>query len=246
VNQRLVLRQLEKLGLKADAVANGQEALDMLTSRGCYDIVLMDCQMPGMDGYEATTRLRQAESSRPPGMCQSLYIIALTANAFESDRERGMAVGMNDYLTKPVRLEELRRALERACHQTIGPALTVDSESSPAPLDFTIIASIKELRSPGQPDPVAELVHLFLKDALPRMESLQSLAQAHKAPDLKGVVHSLKGSSNNLGARRLAALFLQVETLCKTEDWGAIQQLLPQIRLEFEAVRRALLAQLSF
>jgi PAS domain S-box-containing protein len=108
INQRITLRLLQKLGLAADAVVNGREAVEALEKRK-YDLVLMDCQMPDMDGFEATAviRSREGSSSRHQTIC------ALTANAMEGDRERCLAAGMDDYITKPVGLEKLREALDR-------------------------------------------------------------------------------------------------------------------------------------
>jgi len=107
INQRIALRLLQKLGLDADAVVNGKEAVEAVAKRK-YDLVLMDCQMPGMDGFEATAVIRSRE-----GKGRHLPICALTANAMEGDRERCLAAGMDDYLSKPVGLEKLREALER-------------------------------------------------------------------------------------------------------------------------------------
>jgi CheY-like chemotaxis protein len=108
VNQRITLRLLQKLGLAADAVVNGREAVEALERRK-YDLVLMDCQMPDMDGFEATAviRSREGASRRHQTIC------ALTANAMEGDRERCLAAGMDDYISKPVGLEKLREALDR-------------------------------------------------------------------------------------------------------------------------------------
>jgi CheY-like chemotaxis protein len=107
VNQRLALRQLRKLGYYADAVSNGHEVLQALgTVR--YDIILMDCQMPEMDGFEATAAIR-----REPGLAGRVPIVALTANAMQGDRERCLEVGMNDYVTKPVDVGRLAAALQR-------------------------------------------------------------------------------------------------------------------------------------
>ena len=107
VNQRIALRMLEKLGCRVDVAANGSEALEM-TGTLPYDIVFMDCQMPVMDGYEATQRIRQRE-----GQNGHLPIVAMTANAMEGDRERCLAAGMDDYISKPIAKPTLVQALER-------------------------------------------------------------------------------------------------------------------------------------
>jgi two-component system sensor histidine kinase/response regulator len=114
VNQKVALGQLQKMGRSADAVANGQEVIEVLR-KVPYDIILMDCQMPEMDGYEATMAIRRQErdAENPPPWKVPVYIIAMTANAMEGDREKCLAVGMDDYITKPVREAELRLALSR-------------------------------------------------------------------------------------------------------------------------------------
>jgi CheY-like chemotaxis protein len=118
VNQRITLRLLEKLGVKAEAVMNGREAVEAV-ARTHYDLVLMDCQMPEMDGYEATAKIRNAE--RPH---RHTPVCALTANAMEGDREKCLAAGMDDYVAKPIGLEQLKQTVERWTQKqvTAGPS----------------------------------------------------------------------------------------------------------------------------
>jgi two-component system sensor histidine kinase/response regulator len=122
VNQKVALRQLQKLGLSADAVANGLEVLDSI-KRIPYDLIIMDCQMPEMDGYEATRQLRELE--KDAGQKHDYrrhYVVAMTANAMQGDREKCLASGMDDYISKPVTLGDLQSALQRAIFQLHPPA----------------------------------------------------------------------------------------------------------------------------
>ena len=122
VNQKVALGLLKKLGCSADAVGNGLEVLEAL-QRIPYALILMDCQMPEMDGFEATRLIRKRELATGPACSwkSPMHIIALTASAMQGDRERCLAAGMSDYVTKPVRLRELQAALER-WHATQTPA----------------------------------------------------------------------------------------------------------------------------
>jgi PAS domain S-box-containing protein len=124
INQRITLRLLQKLGIGADAVMNGQEAVEALEKRK-YDLVFMDCQMPTMDGFEATAKVRSRE-----GNTKHTPICALTANAMEGDRERCLAAGMDDYISKPVALDKLQKAVNRWIHRIEEPAKTGDISSS--------------------------------------------------------------------------------------------------------------------
>ena len=116
INQRITLRLLQKLGYAADAVVNGKDAVDALEKRN-YDLVLMDGQMPSMDGFEATAIVRSRE-----GKSRHTPICALTANAMEGDRERCLAAGMDDYISKPVALDKLQRAVNRWILRVEEPA----------------------------------------------------------------------------------------------------------------------------
>src|SRR5204863_75275 len=113
VNQKVAVRQLEKLGYAVvDVAANGLEAIDAL-KRSAYHVVLMDCQMPELDGYEATRRIRQFSSADKAASSAAVHIIAMTANTMEGDRELCLTAGMDDYIAKPMRMEQLQAALEK-------------------------------------------------------------------------------------------------------------------------------------
>ncbi len=246
VNQRVALKQLKKLGFSADSVSNGNEVLSAL-QRVPYDIIIMDCQMPEMDGYEVTRRIRQSGSDSYIHLRSAPYIIALTANAMHGDREHCLALGMNDYLTKPLHLHELEavlhRALLRVSPATPDPAPAVKPD--PDTLDRTVINGLKELREPGQPDPLRELIDLFLKDAQPRLQQMAAAVSAGDLSKLAAATHTLKGSASNLGARHLSSLCASLEKQAKAGEAGQTSQTLAEITAEFATVRELLNAELA-
>ena len=247
VNQRVALKQLKKLGFSADSVSNGNEVLSAL-QRVPYDIIIMDCQMPEMDGYEVTRRIRQSGSDSYIHLKSAPYIIALTANAMQGDREYCLALGMNDYLTKPLHLHDLEAVLQRALLRTSpavpSPAPAVASDPGPEALDRTIINGLKELREPGQPDPLRELIELFLKDTQPRLQQMEAAASSGDLPKLAAATHTLKGSASNLGARRLSSLCATLEKQSKAGDGGEALKSLAEVVTEFAKVHELLNAEL--
>jgi PAS domain S-box-containing protein len=241
VNQRLALRQLRKLGFNADAVANGAEVLQAL-QRIAYDIVLMDCQMPEIDGYAVTERIRASEKDPASPFKSTPYIIALTANALQEDRERGLAVGMNDYLTKPLHLSDLATVLQRALLtvRPSGPDIAIESVLDPA-----IIAGLRELREPNQPDPLRELIELFLRDARPRIQKMETALSEQDLPTLASAAHTLKGSASNLGARNLASICSTLEKQAKSGEMTEAANILLELKGEFQQVEKTLLAEMQ-
>jgi CheY-like chemotaxis protein len=203
VNQKVALRQLQKLGCAADSVANGLEVLAALKQIP-YDIILMDCQMPELDGYEAARLIRDEE--KKSGARSRAYIIAMTANAQAGDREECLNAGMDDYIGKPVRTDELEQAFQRAMKKKNEEGKTELS----AHIDLLIVESLKELRSPGEPDPFEELLALFCEDAPARIAQLEEAFKKQELGGIERAAHSLKGSSSNLGAKQLAALASQI------------------------------------
>jgi CheY-like chemotaxis protein len=235
VNQKVALRQLQKLGYSADAVANGFEVIKAI-ERIPYDIILMDCQMPELDGYEATRRIRTEESENNSRTRPRQYIIAMTANALAGDREECLSVGMNDYITKPVRMDELDAALLRGI-EFLNTAHHKGSPDAPAGdgLDENILRGLRDLRMEGEPDPIAELVELFLQDTPARLSRVEVAFQSGNFSELESAAHSLKGSAGNLGATRLASLcaeLVQAARQRRTPEAALVQKL----RSEFERV----------
>ncbi len=251
VNQKVALRQLNKLGYAADAVGNGLEVLEALKSIP-YEVVFMDCQMPELDGYEATRRVRQKEQSGAWGANRvPCYVIALTAHALQGDREKCLEAGMNDYISKPVQMADLQSVLERAqlALNKISPSVATTSATpsvaAPAPnlppaIDMEVLRSLRELQEPGEPDPVLELVDLFLSDAQPRLDQLQTALAASDWPRISGQAHSLKGSASNLGAKHLSALCAQLEKVVRAGETTGLAPQIEQIIAEFRRVKSAL------
>jgi two-component system, sensor histidine kinase and response regulator len=245
VNQKVALRQLQKLGYSADAVANGLEVLEALT-RIPYDIILMDCQMPEMDGYDATRTIRQRESeaTRSGAHIRKHHIVAMTANALQGDREKCLAAGMDDYLCKPVQLNELQAALERAV-KVIHPetAAATAAELEKEILDPKVLAELRELREPGMPDPLVELIDLFLKDAPSRIDKLRTAIAQNDPGALCAAAHSLKGSASNLGAKNMAEHCMHLEKQARAGMLTEAPQWLQRIETEFSRVYTALEAE---
>lgn len=195
VNQRVVLRQLGRLGFEADAVSDGIEAVLALDRAG-YDLVLMDCQMPEMDGFEATREIRTREEGR-----RHVPIIALTANANNAARAECIAAGMDDYLTKPVVDSELQRVLQQW--------LPVGERADP--LDAEALDRLRAL-SKGTDDFVREVAALFLEDAPLRLAQVRDAVASMRPDDAASAAHALKSSAGHMGATRVRELAQEIES----------------------------------
>ena len=194
VNQQVALGNLGKLGYSADMVTNGIEVLEALEARR-YDIILMDCQMPDLDGYQTTREIRRREKTG-----HRTWIIAMTANVMTGDREKCLAAGMDDYVGKPLRRAELRAALDRVLTGTAPP------------LDK---AALKKMREESEDD-LTELIELFVATS---PESIAAMQRALNDADTKGLImaaHTLKGSCSNWGGSPLQELCSEIERAGRT------------------------------
>ena len=205
VNQKVAARQLQSLGHSVDTAANGLEVLEAI-GRVPYDIIFMDCQMPEMDGFEATFRIRLRENSSDEG--HHIPIIALTANAMEGDREKCLAAGMDDYISKPVRLEELKARLRNI--RPGSPAAPV-LETLAGILDPTVWQSLQQLAN-GSSDFLRQLMETFLTDAEQSLLSMREASAEKNVAALEKLVHRLKGSAGNIGATKIASLCRELES----------------------------------
>lgn len=241
VNQRVALRQLERLGYAADAVANGLEVLDAL-ERIPYDLVFMDCQMPEMDGYKATGEIRKRE-----GESRRTTIIAMTANALSGDRERCLAAGMDDYISKPVKSETLSAAIERwtADRASSQPAEIAEQTpvAGPTVLDAEVIAELRGLQSSTDPDFFNHLIDLFIEETPHRLAAIRAAVAGSNPEALAHEAHALKGSSAHLGATRMDALCEILEEQGRGGSVSGALALLSVLEEEFARVREALEAE---
>ncbi|MBW3622975.1 MAG: PAS domain S-box protein [Armatimonadetes bacterium] len=244
VNQKVALRQLQKLGYTADAVANGQEVLEVL-DRIPYDLILMDCQMPEMDGYEATEAIRRKEEEGD----RHIPIIAMTAHALEGDREKCLRAGMDDYIAKPVKPDELNRILRNWTSKLVQNTGAEGEESTGGPgeerlLNGESLDGLRGLQEEGEPNILTELVALFLEDTPLRIEEIREAAERGETDRMKRTAHTLKGSCANLGAEALAKAAREIETAAESGGPPRPLDLLPRLRETYERTRIALLREL--
>ena len=240
VNQKVAVAMLARIGYRTDAVSNGAEAVEA-HSLMRYGAILMDCQMPEMDGFEATTEIRRRE-----GSSSHVPIIALTAAAMKADRERCLEVGMDDYIAKPARLEHLAAVLARWVDQT--PAES-PPEAAPIPeetseldvLDGPQIDELRDVMGGDEPDPYVGLADLFLEQLDLGLATLRRTAERGDAASLAREAHGLKGAAGNVGAPALRALFLEIEGIGKA---GKIpgREVLAQLNIQGERYRGAVAA----
>ncbi|HJV91143.1 MAG TPA: PAS domain S-box protein [Holophagaceae bacterium] len=239
VNQKVILRTLERLGYRAEVVANGLEALEALR-KGAYDLVFMDCQMPEMDGFEATAALRRAES----GTGRRTPIVALTAHAMAGERERCLAAGMDDYATKPLQLEELKRILREWVDEARHPAAS--APTAPLPpysgsgiLDEGTLGQLRELDDGGL-GLIREMYTLFQEDVPSRLHSMLKHLAEGDGGSLGHDAHALKGGSGSMGASRLRHLCADLEKAGREQRLDDARALMPQILAAYEEAKAAL------
>jgi two-component system, sensor histidine kinase and response regulator len=240
VNQKVTALTLRRLGFEVASANDGRQAVEAAT-RQRFAAILMDCQMPVMDGFDATQRIRELSNGDIP-------IIAMTAAAMSQDRERCLEAGMNDYLSKPVQKAELEQMLDKWVHAKpfteTGAGQdphtgTPMNENTPI-LDPSVIASLRELGGDDDPGLFVELVNMFLEDTPERMRSLSAAMEKRDPRALEHAAHALKSSAANLGALGLSGLFRDIEAAGREQDLSRAAPLVERTRPEFAKVEAAL------
>ena len=245
VNQEVAAAMLESLGLSYHLAENGRIALERVLNER-FDLVLMDCQMPEMDGFETTSRIRDGQ--RSGALKQHLPIVALTANAVAGDRERCLAAGMDDYLSKPFGREQLAAILQRwlpqppAAGTAATPAAAVVAAAAAAPtgdeaINPRALDAIRQLPGPNGELLVQKVVAAYLGDAPARLAQLQAAGDAEA---LRRTAHALKSSSANVGAEQLSALCREIESLDRSGSVEATKALLTGVESQLPRVLAAL------
>ena len=270
INQKVVLNQLKLLGYESDCVNNGQEALDRLVESD-VDIVLMDCQMPVLDGYQATQALREREKS----FGEHTVVIGLTAYAMAGDREKCLAAGMDDYLAKPVSVERLGAVLEQwlqvsRCEKSaVVEASTPNTEASGAgPEEISEKSSIEDAdagKAPSEEAPSivgvvdwerlhlvsgddrefeVELLEAFIESAREYLEQMEHSLAENDAQTVSRIAHQLKGASGNVGIPRMMAIATQMNDRAKENRLTGLSEQFPELHQILSQVQ-AILSELQ-
>jgi CheY-like chemotaxis protein/HPt (histidine-containing phosphotransfer) domain-containing protein len=233
VNQKVAINILQRLGYRADVAANGLEVLTALR-RQSYDVILMDLQMPEMDGLTATRQICKEWPlySRP-------WIIAMTANAMQGDREKCLEAGMNDYTTKPIRIEELTNALSNCQKQDVSKTEIFEIMPNNI-LDTATLVELKEIICSNERDQFIDIIQCYLEDTPQRFQSIQDAISQENAGRVYLEAHALKSSSAIVGAKTLSQICKKLEDLGRDDNLTDAKSLLSQAMTEYKQVEAAL------
>ncbi|MBA3613953.1 MAG: response regulator [Nitrospirales bacterium] len=250
VNQQLAVLLLERMGFRCDVVWNGHEAVEA-SLKHPYGLILMDCHMPEMDGYEATKKIRRREELYAQSLAKNISpfdtsdppphripIVALTANAMQGDKEKCLLAGMDDYLTKPLRPESLQAMLQTwlPTPKLVGlpnpspnppPTLPDSSSTDQFPFDRDMIAQWQNLGGPGL---FGSMVKQFVEEALACVDSLESAIASNDEGKLAMAAHGLKGICRNMGATGLGEIASTIEGECRDQIPSTVVQSVASLR----------------
>jgi signal transduction histidine kinase/DNA-binding response OmpR family regulator/HPt (histidine-containing phosphotransfer) domain-containing protein len=253
VNVEVAKAMLESLGLQAQVARNGAEALQATRSTS-FEAVLMDCQMPVLDGFAATAAIRREEADA--GRARTLPIIAITANALQGDREACLAAGMDDYLSKPFSQAELAGVIGRwiglplaasVHHDELRPTLPAEAREviQRDVINAKALENIRALSQHGGDVLVQKVIRAYVGDAPQHLRTLRQAVGGQDADTVRRVAHSLKSASANVGAETLARLCKDLEQMGRNASVSGAATLLTDMEEEFQTVRQSLNAMLE-
>ncbi|MEN6448327.1 MAG: response regulator, partial [Syntrophaceae bacterium] len=247
-NQQVAVAILRRIGVQADAVANGAEAIKALETIP-YDLVLMDVQMPVMDGLEATRSIRDPKSRVRN---RQIPIIAMTAHAMQGDRERCLDAGMNDYVSKPVEPRVLAEVLEKWLPRKPGVSAGQRPDDAAEPAAATVLEAGATVfdrtgvmaRLMGDEDLVRMVADGFLQDIPRQIEALKGYLETGDAPGAERQAHTIKGASANVGGEALRAVAFEIEKAGKAGDLEVVRARLPELETQFVRLKEAMMKEL--
>ena len=239
-NQKLVSMQLARMGFNVRMVDSGKDAVKAAADGG-IDLILMDCQMPVMDGYQATRLIREAES----GKNFRVPIVALTADAMKGSRDNCISSGMNDYIIKPVNIDTLEQVIGKWLSsgqknaRQVSAAVPDAADQVPV-IDREVFKELKKLQMPGFPDVVAELIKIFICDTPPKIKALEAAVGERNSVAVQKMAHNLKSSCANIGALRLSALCRTLENDARAGELTGAERARDNIVSEYARVETEL------
>jgi PAS domain S-box-containing protein len=247
INQQVALGILQISGYSVTVVNNGREALEA-HAQGGFDLILMDCHMPEMDGYEATRAIRQREAT---SSAKRIPIIALTANAMARDREECLEAGMDDHLSKPFNMLALQELLERwmtrdATGATQAAAIAAQATAKAAQvLDRAVLEQLGRVRTNGKPELLTRVIKLYVAESPGLMEKLKEAARDGDDVRMANFAHTLKSSSANVGAAVLSRYCGEVESYARRAETEEARRCVAKIETEHRSVQSALVSEIE-
>ena len=241
INQQVALGILQIQGYSVTVVNNGREALDA-HAQGSFDLILMDCHMPEMDGFEATREIRARERATGTRM----PIVALTANAMAQDREACLTAGMDDHLSKPFSMLTLQNMLDKWMPQAAAAPAPMAEPPAAAKMngaeviDRQVLEQLGKVLTNGKPELLTRVINLYLVESPKLLHKLKQAAGASNAPEIASSAHSLKSSSANVGAKVLSRYCEDLETSARRSDTEEARRILSKVEAEHRSVQTAL------
>ncbi|MEW6732383.1 MAG: PAS domain S-box protein [Acidobacteriota bacterium] len=234
VNQKVAMAMLNTMGCQVSLASSGKEAIELL-SQNRYDLIFMDCQMPEMDGYEATAAIR-AQEAKVGG---HIPIIAMTANAMKGDRERCFAAGMDDYISKPISIEDFQKALQNWTAKRLPVIQEINRSQhneQPSKLDLTRLAKLVAYDGADRSF-IEQICNVYIEDTTAHIANLYEALEIRDTEELRIIAHTLKGASATLGAQSMAEICLRLENANKANNINLAEKLIAELEQEFESIK---------